>query len=277
MALFLIIIFAFTFFLFGDLQMLPGDKLALVEITGTISRSQEVIDQLHRYGDDNSVKAIILRINSPGGAVAPVQEIHRELTKIQKKIIVSMGSTAASGGYYIACAADCIFANPGTITGSLGVIMQFPKFGGLMKKLGIEQEVVKSGKYKDASSVYRELTPEERELFQETIDDVYEQFLDAVVEGRKHKELTREQIREIADGRLMSGRQALEKGLIDELGSLSDTVEYTGNLVGIEGKPRVIKIKKRRSLLQRFTRDLFGSDLDQIAHEQIGLRYELSL
>jgi protease-4 len=275
LALFLVVLFAVTFLMFGDPQMLPGDKLALVEIAGPIHSSQRVVDQLHRYKDDDSIKAIVLRINSPGGVVAPVQEIHRELTKLQKKVIVSMGSTAASGAYYIACAGDWIFANPGTVTGSIGVIMQFPKLGELMKKLGIEQEVIKSGRYKDASSAYRKLTPEERKLFQETIDDVYDQFLDAILEGRQHKELTRERVEEIADGRVFSGRQALEEKLVDELGDLTDAIEYASKLGGIEGKPRVIKIKTRRSLLERLIRGIFGSELDQVLYDQAVLRYEL--
>ncbi len=275
LGLFLIVLFAVALIMFGDPQMLPGDKLAVVEIIGPIYNSQHVVDQIHRYKDDDSVKAIVLRINSPGGVVAPVQEIHRELTKIQKKVVVSMGSTAASGAYYIACAADWIFANPGTLTGSIGVIMQFPKLDGLMKKLGIEQEIVKSGEYKDAGSAYRKLTPEEKELFQETIDDVYQQFLDAILEGRGHTELTREQIEEIADGRVLSGRQALERKLVDELGDLSDAVEYAGELAGIEGKPRVIKTRMRRSVLERLIRGTLGSELDQMIQHQATLRYEL--
>jgi protease-4 len=271
----LIVLVGVVVSIFGDPQMLPGDKIAVVEICGTIHNSQNIVDQLHGYRDNDSVKAIVLRIDSPGGVVAPVQEIHRELTKLQKKIVVSMGSTAASGGYYIACAADWIFANPGTLTGSIGVIMQFPKLGKLMKKLGVEQETIKSGEYKDAGSMYRNLTPEERELFQATIDDVSDQFLDAILEGRQHKELTRKQIEEIADGRLLSGRQALERKLVDELGDLTDAIEYAGKLGGIEGEPRVIKMKSRRSLLDRLTGGILGSDLDRIAHTHASLRYEL--
>lgn len=276
--LFLVTLFTAVSSIFGDSQrMLPGDKVALVEITGPIYGSQQVIDQLHKYKDNSSVKAIVLRIDSPGGAVAPVQEIHKELTKIEKKVVVSMGSTAASGGYYLACTADWIFANPGTLTGSIGAIIQFYKLGGLMERVGVEQEVIKSGKYKDAGSMYREFTSEERKLFQETIDDVHDQFLEAIFEGRQHKELTRDQIEEIADGRLLSGRQALERKLVDDLGGLNDAIEYAGKLVGIKGKPRVIKIKTRKSLLERLTRGILGSELDQIIHDQASLRYELLL
>lgn len=275
MGLILIIAIGAILLMFSDPQMLPGDKVAVVEITGPIYSSQGVIERLYKCRDNASIKAIVLRVSSPGGGVAPVQEIHKELTRSEKKIVVSMGSTAASGGYYIACAADHIFANPGTLTGSIGVIMQFRKIDGLMKKIGVEQEVVKSGKYKDAGSMYRELTPEEKELFQETIDDVYEQFLDAILEGRQHAELTREQLEAIADGRVMSGKQALEKKLVDELGDLSDAIEYAGKLGGIEGKPRVIKMRVRRPFLERLMRGILGSELDQVIHDQAVLRYEL--
>lgn len=277
--LFLIVLLATIVATFSDPRMMPGVKVALIEINGVIYNSEDVVDQLQKYEDDDFVKAIVLRINSPGGIVAPVQEIHREVMKIKekKKVVVSMGFTAASGGYYIASTADWIFANPGTVTGSIGVIMSFPKFEGLMKKLGVEQEVIKSGKYKDAGSMYRSFTPEERELLQETIDDVHNQFLEAVLEGRKHKELTIEQIQKIADGRLLSGRQALEKKLVDQLGGLSDAIEYAGKLVGIEGKPRVITAKPRRSLLERLTRSILGDSLDQVLPDQALLRYEVSL
>lgn len=257
--------------------LIAGDGVALLEINGPIYSSRSVIEQLHRHRDNPFAKAIILRVNSPGGAVAPVQEIHRELTKIDKKVVVSMGATSASGAYYISCAADWIFANPGTLTGSIGVIMQFRKWDELMKKLGMDQEVIKSGEYKDAGSIYRKLTTAERELFQETIDDVYDQFLDAIFEGRQHKDLTREQIKGIADGRLLSGRQALEGKLVDQLGDLSDAIEYTGKLVGIEGKPRVIKIETRMPLFDRLIRRFPGSKLDQIIHDQALLRYELPI
>jgi protease-4 len=254
-----------------------GEGVALVEVTGPIYSSRQVVDQLQKHKDDQFIKAIVLRINSPGGAVAPVQEIHRELNKIQKSVVVSMGSIATSGGYYIASAADWIFANPGTLTGSIGVIMQFPKWEELMKKVGVEQEIIKSGKYKDAGSIYRKLTSEEKELFQATIDDVHDQFLEAVLEGRQHKELTREEIEEIADGRLMSGRQALEGKLIDQLGDMNDAIEYAGKLAGIKGKPRVIQIKTRRSILERLIGDILGRELGRIIHDQSPLRYELPL
>ena len=271
----LVISIAVVFLMFGNPQMMPGAKVAVIDIAGPIYSSQQIVEQLRRYEADDSVKAIVLRLNSPGGAVAPVQEIYNELIRSQKKSVVSMGSTAASGAYYLACATDRIFANPGTLTGSIGVVMQFREYSDLMKKLGIDQEVVKSGKYKDSGSPFRELTSEERELFQETIDDVYDQFLDAIIEGRQDKGLTREQLEEVADGRVMSGRQALEMNLIDELGDLTDAVNYAGKLGGIVGRPSVIRIRVKRSLLERLMGGALGGELDQMIRPQAILRYEL--
>ena len=252
-----------------------GDKLALIEINGTITSSKDVIEEIQRYKDDDSVKAILLRIDSPGGAVAPAQEIHRELSKVQKKIIVSMGSVAASGGYYIACTADRIFANPGTLTGSIGVIMNFPKLEGLTKKIGIDREVVKSGAYKDSGSIYRSLTPEEKQLFQGMVDDVYNQFVDVVFEGRKHTNLTREQIKSIADGRAMSGRQALQYKLVDEIGDLEDAVNYTAKISEIKGKPRIIKKRPKVTLFERLVGASLKNEIDDILRNQVSIRYEL--
>ena len=164
-----------------------GPKVAVIDIVGMISRSETVIEQIHQYRDNKDVKAIILRIDSPGGSVAPVQEIYSELSKLNKPIVASMGGTATSGGYYIACAADQIVANPGTLTGSIGVIMQFMKMKGLYDKVGIDQQVVKSGKFKDVGSPVRDLTEEEQQLLQDTIDDVHTQFVDAIFEGRKNR------------------------------------------------------------------------------------------
>jgi protease-4 len=274
-----IFLILFTIILFTGGIFSPGepvgDKLALIEINGTITSSKDVIEEIQRYKDDDSVKAILLRIDSPGGAVAPAQEIHRELNKVQKKIIVSMGSVAASGGYYISCTADRIFANPGTLTGSIGVIMNFPKLEGLTKKIGIDREVVKSGAYKDSGSIYRSLTPEEKQLFQGMVDDVYNQFVDVVFEGRKHTNLTREQIKSIADGRVMSGRQALQYKLVDEIGDLEDAVNYTAKISEIKGKPRIIKKRPKVTLFERLVGASLKNEIDDILRNQVSIRYEL--
>lgn len=253
-----------------------GEKIALIEINGPIYNSRNITEQIHKYRDDKSVKAIVLRIDSPGGIVAPTQEIYRELTRVEKNIIVSMGSIATSGAYYIACAADKIFANPGTLTGSIGVILRFPNIEELSKKIGIDREVIKSGNYKDSGSIYRKLTPEEKKIFQDTVDDVYAQFIDAVLEGRKNVKLTKKQIEEIADGRVMSGRQAFNKKLVDELGSLDDAIEYAGKVGGIEGKPKVVKKKERKSLIERIIGIELANNVENILKDQISIRYELS-
>ena len=254
-----------------------GDKVAVIDITGAISRTQTTIEQIHQYRDDETVKAIVLRINSPGGSVAPVQEIYSELKKLEKPIVASMGSTAASGGYYIAAIADEILANPGTLTGSIGVIMQFTKIKGLYEKIGLEQQVVKSGKFKDTGSPVRDLTDEERELLQITLDDVHNQFIDAVFEARQ-EHLTREEIVALADGRIFSGQQALEHKLVDQLGNLPDAIDRAGELGGIEGKPKVVRTERKTSMLERLLGSTGKENLDRLL-DNVGVtfRYELHI
>ena len=254
-----------------------GDKVAVIDITGTISRTETIIDQIHQYRDDQAIKAIVVRINSPGGSVAPVQEIHSELKKLEKPIVASMGSTAASGGYYIAAIADEILANPGTLTGSIGVIMQFTKVQGLYEKIGLEQQVVKSGKFKDTGSPVRDLTDEERELLQATLDNVHNQFIDAVFEGRQ-EHLTRETVVAIADGRIFSGQQALEHKLVDQLGNLPDAIDRAGELGGIEGKPKVVRTKRKTSMLDRILGTTGKENLDRLLNNAgVTFRYELHI
>ena len=254
-----------------------GDKVAVIDVTGTISRTETIIDQIHQYRDDQAIKAIVLRINSPGGSVAPVQEIYSELKKLEKPIVVSMGSTAASGGYYIAAIADEILANPGTLTGSIGVIMQFTKLKGLYEKVGLEQQVVKSGKFKDTGSPVRDMTDEERELLQVTLDDVHNQFIDAIFEGRQ-AHLTREEIVALADGRIFSGQQALEHKLVDQLGNLPDAIDRAGELGGIEGKPKVVRTKRKTSMLERVLGPTGKENLDRLLDNAgVTFRYELHI
>ena len=254
-----------------------GDKVAVIDITGAISRTQTTIEQIHQYRDDQTIKAIVLRINSPGGSVAPVQEIYSELKKLEKPIVASMGSTAASGGYYIAAIADEILANPGTLTGSIGVIMQFTQIKGLYEKIGLEQQVVKSGKFKDTGSPMRDLTDEERELLQATLDDVHNQFIDAVFEGRQ-EHLTREAIVALADGRIFSGQQALEHKLVDQLGNLPDAIDRAGELGGIEGKPKVVRTKRKTSMLERVLGSTGKENLDRLLDNAgVTFRYELHI
>ncbi len=226
-----------------------GEKIGLIRVEGVILDSRGVIEQLKEYSKNSSIKAIVLRVDSPGGGVAPAQEIYEEVKKIKakKKVVVSMGSMAASGGYYIASPADRIVANPGTLTGSIGVIMEIPNFEGLMKKIGVKTEVIKSGKHKDLASAFRTMGEEERKILQAALDDVHNQFIQAVSEGRNMKI---EDIRRLADGRVFTGRKAKELGLVDELGNLEYTIKLAAELSGIKGEPDVVEEKEKFNIFE---------------------------
>jgi protease-4 len=274
----LVILFSFLFFI-GRFTGRPGrfafgDKIGIVEIKGVITQSAEVIEEIHQYQEDEGVKAIILRIDSPGGGVGPAQEIHREILKVKskKKVVTSMGSVAASGGYYIACASDLIIANPGTITGSIGVLMQFSNFEELLKKIGIRGVVLKSGEHKDIGSPFREMTPEEKKIMQEVIDNVHQQFIQAVAEGRK---LDRAKVVQIADGRIITGEQAKKLGLVDQMGNLQDAIDTTAKMVGIEGKPNVLYPKKKFSLLELLIKEMASTFLNILSEKGYELNYRL--
>lgn len=237
-ALVLFVVLAWLFS--GTSGLIGGDRIARVDITGPITDSDAPIKLLKKYARDDGIKAIVVRIDSPGGEVAPSQELYRQVLKVReggKLVVASMGSVAASGAYYIACAAEKIFANPGTITGSIGVIAQFPNIQELGAKVGVKVAVVKSGPHKDMGNPFRDLSAEERELIQKVIDDVYQQFLDAVAEGRG---MEANEVRRFADGRIFSGRQAKEAGLVDELGGMEEAIASAAKAVGIEGEPRVV-------------------------------------
>lgn len=259
----------------GTTRLAFGDKIAVVEIRGVITQSSRIIDELQKYGEDDGVKAIILRIDSPGGGVGPSQEIYREVMKVRskKKVVTSMGSVAASGGYYIACASDLIVANPGTITGSIGVLMEFTNFEELLKKIGIKGVVVKSGEHKDLGSPLREMTPEEKRILQSVIDNVHQQFIQAVAEGRK---LDKERVAQMADGRILTGEQAKQLGLVDKMGNLQDAIDAASKLVGIEGKPIILYPKRRISLFQLLIEDLTSIVLDTLREKEFQLNFRLS-
>lgn len=229
-----------------------GEKIAVIEIDGVISSSKEINKSLNYFNDRKDIKAIILRVNSPGGAVGPSQEIYSEVLRIKKnkKIIVSMETVAASGGYYIAAAADSIVANPGTITGSIGVIIEFMNFEGLFSKVGLKGTVIKSGKFKDTGSPLRDMRVDEKKYMQSVIDDVHSQFVDAVVEGRN---LKRADVVKIADGRIFTGNQALKLGLVDSIGNLTDAVNVAKTLVGISGDHHLVYPDKKVSLMEALT------------------------
>jgi len=224
----------------GRTASLPlGEKVGVIEVAGVIAGSKEVIEQIIDFRDDDSVKAIVLRIDSPGGGVGPSQEIYEEVRKAQdvKPVIASMGAVAASGGYYVAVPAQRIVANPGSITGSIGVIMEFSNFQELLQKIGLRSEVVKSGEHKDIGSPIRPMTDADRKILQAMIDDVHQQFIEAVAGGRN---MEVDRVRALADGRIFTGRQAMEAGLVDELGNLQDAIEIAAKIAGIKGEPKVV-------------------------------------
>jgi protease IV len=235
--------------LFPDLDLSTEDRIALIRVEGVILDSQTTVGELKRYGDNPSIKAIVLRIDSPGGGVVPSQEIHDAVQRVRNKsnkaVIASMGSVAASGGYYIAAATDRIVANPGTLTGSIGVIMETANVEGLLQKLGVEGVVIKSGKFKDVGSPLRKMSDEERGLMQMVMDDVHKQFIEAVAAGRA-LELT--DVQALADGRIFTGRQAKDARLVDELGNLEDAIQLAADVVGIEGEPKVVEPRRRFSI-----------------------------
>ncbi len=238
-------------------SVLTRDRVAIIDIVGVItsshdisqgtSSSRHIIEQLQKYGENDSVKAIVLRIDSPGGTVVAAQEVYGAVNRLRhetgKTVVVSMADVAASGGYYISCAADIIFANPGTITGSIGVIMEFPNLEGLFGKIGIRTTTIKSGEFKDTGNALRAMTERETRLLQDLIDDVFAQFVDAVEKGR---EMDEGEVRTLADGRIFTGRQAKELGLIDELGDLKEAIDRAAELAGIEGEPVILQEKKKR-------------------------------
>ena len=235
--------------LFPDLELSTEDRIALVRVEGVILDAQATIGELKRFSENPSIKAIVLRIDSPGGGVVPSQEIHDAVRRIRSKnnkaVIASMGSVAASGGYYIAAATDRIVANPGTLTGSIGVIMETANVEGLLQKIGVEGVVIKSGKYKDVGSPLRKMTDEERGLMQAVMDDVHKQFIEAVAEGRS---LELNVAQALADGRVFTGRQAKDAKLVDELGDLEDAIQLAAEVAGIEGEPKVVEPRRRFSL-----------------------------
>ena len=224
-----------------------GGRVGLVEIIGEIDDPEPIVDQLDRMERDTSVRAVVIRLDSPGGGVAASQEIYEAVKKLRedgkKPVVASMGGVAASGAYYVACAADSIVANAGTLTGSIGVIMQFPNTEDLFRKVGIRFETVKTGKYKDIGNMWRPMTDDERKLLQDVLSNVYDQFVDAIVEGRS---LVKEDILPYADGRIFSGDQALQYGFVDRLGDLDDAIRLAGEMAGISGQPVVVRKERPR-------------------------------
>jgi len=260
----------------GSNELTISSGVGLVEVKGLILDPLETVKQLHDFGKDDKVKSVVVRIDSPGGVVGPSQEIWSAVKKLKEKkpVVISMGSVAASGGYYIAVPATLIYANPGTITGSIGVLMKFSNLEGLMDKVGMKSFTLKTGKFKDVGSPSRTMSEEEKGMLQSVIESTHSQFVKAVAEGRK---LPEAKVREIADGRIFSGEQAVANQLIDRMGTLQDAVEEAGRLGGISGDPDVIKPPKKKSfLLDMLVEESAGRFSSMMRKEKgFSLNYEL--
>ncbi len=253
-----------------------NNRVGVIQVKGTIIDSQDTVTQLKDWRKDSSIRAIVIRIDSPGGAVGPSQEIYREIrrTAANKPVVASMGSVAASGGYYIASAANHIVANPGTITGSIGVIIHLPNLRELFGKIGYQMTTIKSGKFKDIGNPDREMTPEEQELLQSTIDETYRQFVRDVAKARN---LPEDDVRKIADGRIIMGERALELKLVDQLGNFEDAVTTAAQLAKISGEPSVVNSKKKKlSLLDLIVGSDIGEKMSNILPDSSAfVRYQL--
>jgi len=233
-----------------------GGRVAIVEVEGIILEVDDLVRDLKSYRENPSVRAVVVRVNSPGGVVGPTQEVHQALLKLReagKPVVASLSSIAASGGYYIAVAADRVYANPGTLTGSIGVIMQFPNVDGLMKKVGVDYVVIKAGQFKDIGNFARPMRPEERQVLQGLLDDVHGQFIDAVATGRK---LKREDVVRFADGRIFSGVQAKSMSMVDELGGFDDAINAAAKLAGLKIPPRVLQPRRKTSIVNLIRSEL---------------------
>ena len=264
-----------------DIEVTKGSagKIALIELKGVILTSEDVVGQFKKFREDRSIKGILFRVDSPGGGVAASQEIYEEVRKTRdagKPVVVSMGSVAASGGYYVSCGSNKIVANPGTLTGSIGVISQFMHFDPLMEKIGVGVNTIKSGKFKDAGNPFREMTKEDKSYFQELMDEVHHQFI-SVVETERH--LDHDTVVKYSDGRVFTGEQAMHLGLVDTLGTYEDAINIAAALAGVKGKPTIVKERKRGlTLFERLFGEVKIPDLlglkDELLNQPI-LQYKM--
>ncbi|MEA3279473.1 MAG: signal peptide peptidase SppA [Thermodesulfobacteriota bacterium] len=248
---------------FDDLIKAGGEKVGIIELTGTITGSKDIIHNLKRFRENSSIKAIVIRIDSPGGAVGPSQEIFREIRKTvkSKKVIASMGTVAASGGYYVAAGTDGIMANPGTITGSIGVIMAYANFQELLHKIGLLPVVIKSGEYKDIGSPVRKMAKKERKILQDFSDQIHRQFVMDIAEGRG---MDQARVEALADGRIFTGEEAKHLELVDRLGNLEDAIEWAGRMGGIKGKISTVYPPEKKFSLMKYLTD--SSVKEAISH-----------
>jgi protease-4 len=219
-----------------------GGRIALIEVEGVIADDEGFLREVRRLRRDGSVAGWVVAINSPGGVVAPSQSMYRALRQIRDEdgepVVAAIGSVGASGGYYVALGADSILALPGSITGSIGVIMEYPNVSGLLEKVGVQMEIVKAGEQKDIGSPFRDMGPEDRAILDALVDDVHAQFIEAVVEARS---LPMEEVLPLADGRVLSGRQAMAAGLVDGLGNVEEAIGIAGRMAGLGSQPRVVR------------------------------------
>jgi protease-4 len=245
----IITVFVITFYLIGSFSPVGAGKIGVIEIEGAITDMKEAMEDVVNFKEDDSIKGVILRINSPGGAVGPTQEIYSEIKKLKqsKKVYVSMGSVCASGGYYLAVTGEKVYASPSTITGSIGVIMQQTVVEDLMKKIGVEANAIKSGPLKDTGTPFRKMRDDERKYLQGVIDSIYEQFVNDVAEGRQ---MPVDRVKQLADGRIYTGLQAKQMGLIDDIGTFYDVVDEMQKVLGIQGKPSLVYGKRPFSFLR---------------------------
>ena len=254
-----------------------GDRIGVVDLEGVILSPQPVVGQLKKFADDSSIKAIILHVNSPGGGVAASEEIYREVKRIRtekkKKIVVSIESVGASGAYYVASASDKIYADQGSIVGSIGVIAEWMNYGDLLKWAKLKDTVIKTGEFKDTGNPTRDLTPAEQAYLQSLIDNMFGQFIKAVADGRG---LKYDDVKSIANGKVWTGEQAMSMKLIDNVGDFETAVAETGKSVGIKGEPTLVHPEKdRKTLLDLLLGDVsqYLPSREKMLEQQVGLYY----
>ena len=251
-------------------RLAGGPRIGVVQVKGAIGMgdggvdAEEILKQVRKFREDDGIKAVVVRIDSPGGSVGPSQEIHDELLKLAKRktVVCSLGNVAASGGYYVAVACPRIVAAPGTLTASIGVISQFPNVKGLVERFSVKMETLKSGKLKDAGNPFRDMTPEDRAYWQALIDRVYRQFVDAVAAGRN---LAAAEVRKIADGRVITGEEAKDLGLVDQLGNFYDAVELAKTEAKLSGEPNLVYPPDERRFLEQLLGSAAGAAADAVS------------
>ena len=256
---------------FADRSLTLGDAVAVVDLNGEIGYDLGKMEEIGDYRNDEGIKAVLVCVDSPGGGVAASQALYEEIkrTRERKPVVVSMGSVAASGGYYVACAADSIVAHEGTVTGSIGVLAEYLRTEELFHKIGLDVTVIKSGRFKDVGSPYREMTDDEKAYMGALLDKVYEQFVRAVSESRQ---IPMDRVRQLAEGRLYTGEEAVENGLVDRIGTYEDALGIAARMGGIAGEPRVVRRSPRRSLAERIL-GRYASAVPVGRQERVALKY----